>query len=97
MIDNPRREQSAEEIELLKREEDRKKREAENKKIRCPCCKKNQYFDNYLANPKLGTLVCPSCGVLFIDQAKLKVIKENIAKSKQQAIMRPQPGLIKTR
>ena len=84
----PRREQSPEELALLRQEEDRKKRETENKKIRCPCCKKNQYFDNYLANPKLGTLVCPSCGVLFIDEAKLKIIKKNISDAKQSRFLK---------
>lgn len=84
----PRREQSPEEIVLQKQEEERKKREQQNKKIRCPCCKKTQYFDNYLANPKLGTLVCPLCGVLFIDQAKLKIIKKNITEAKQSALLK---------
>jgi C4-type Zn-finger protein len=83
---NTRRVISPEETEIIKQEAERKKREARNKKIRCPACKANLYFDNYFANSVIGALVCPKCGVLFVDQAKLKIIKHNIeAEKKKQA------------
>lgn len=82
----PRREQSPEELALLKQRKESEKREVENKKIRCPCCKKNQYFDQYFSNAQLGVLTCPKCGVLFIDQDKLKIIKKNIAEAKSKGL-----------
>lgn len=96
MADLPRREQSPEEIKaneaLIAQGRDRenqKKRIQDNKKIRCPCCKKNKYFDQYLSNKSVGCLLCPNCGVLFIDQDKLKIVKKNISDAKQH-------GLVKT-
>ena len=82
----PRREQSAEELEILRQSKDLKKRDVENKKIRCPACRKTRYFDNYLANPKLGVLLCPKCGVCFVDPAKLKIIKKNINQASQKGL-----------
>lgn len=82
----PRRKVSPEELTIMTDRDNQKKRIDENKKIRCPCCKKNQYFDKYLANNQLGTLVCCSCGVLFIDQAKLKLIKKDISGAKQKGL-----------
>lgn len=84
----PRREQSPEELALLRQETERKKRDVENKKIRCPCCKKNQYFDQYLVNKQFGALVCPKCGIVFIDPAKLKIIKKNVTEATQQRLAR---------
>ena len=75
---------SKEEMDLVREKKEQDNRIEENKKIRCPCCKKNQYYDQYLANPQLGTLVCSNCGVLFIDQAKIKIIKKNIARQTQR-------------
>jgi hypothetical protein len=77
--------QEAERERLRKQQQD--KRIQDNKKIRCPCCKKNMYFDQYLANKEIGTLVCSNCGVLFIDKDKLKVIKRNLAEAKKQQII----------
>lgn len=82
----PRREQSPDELELLRQDAERKKREKVNKKIRCPACKKNQYFDNYFANPNLGVLVCPKCGVCFMDPAKLKIISKTVAQANAQVL-----------
>jgi hypothetical protein len=80
-----RREHGTEELQIMRDKASQDKRIAENKKIRCPCCKKNQYFDKYLANPQLGTLVCSLCGVLFIDKDKIKIIKQNITNQKARA------------
>jgi late competence protein required for DNA uptake (superfamily II DNA/RNA helicase) len=85
---NTRRVISPEETEIIKQEAERKEREARNKKIRCPACRKTQYFNNYFANSVIGALVCPKCGVLFVDQAKLKIIKHNIeAEKKKQTLI----------
>lgn len=96
MTDLPRRESSPEEDkanqELKQREYEKqrqKNRIEENRKIRCPCCKKNQYFDQYLANKELGCLLCSNCGILFIDKHKLKTIKANLAKAKQTNLIQP--------
>ena len=87
----PRREQSPEEIALLEQHKEAQKHEneKENAKIRCPCCKKNQYFDQYFSNRQLGVLTCPKCGILFIDQEKLKIIKKNISEAKAKQIFKP--------
>lgn len=84
----PGREQSPEEIALLEQRKESEQREKENKKIRCPCCKKNQYFDKYFSNKQLGVLTCPKCGILFIDQAKLKIIKKNISEAKANSLLK---------
>jgi hypothetical protein len=96
MTELPRREISPEEKkanqELKQREyekERQRKRIEANRKIRCPCCKKNQYFDQYLANKDLGCLLCSKCGILFVDKEKLKKIKDNIARAKQQNLIQP--------
>lgn len=80
-----RRESTPEELKVQRefeaekrRKEQQTKRIDKNEKIRCPCCKKNQYFDNYLANKVVATLVCPKCGVLFVDKYKLELIKGTI-------------------
>ena len=82
----PRREQSPEELEIIRQQKDVENRDKQNAKIRCPCCKKNKYFNQYFGNKDLGTLVCPNCGVLFLDQAKLKIIKKNITQAKQRGL-----------
>lgn len=98
MDSEPRREQTEEEKKaqaelMLKRKA--KKAQAtrinKNEKIRCPCCKKNQYYDNYLVQKDLGVLVCAKCGILFIDQHKIKIIKGNIQEEKKGASIIP-PG-----
>lgn len=82
----PGREISPEEILIQQQEEERRQREKENKKIRCPACKKTQYFDKYLTNPKLGVLLCPKCGVCFVDPAKLKIIKQNVTEQVKKGL-----------
>lgn len=90
MTDLPRREQTEEEKKIVaamakseKDKQEQKERIERNEKIRCPCCKKNMYFDQFLSNKQMGCLLCPKCGVLFIDAAKLKIIKKNISEAKQ--------------
>jgi DNA-directed RNA polymerase subunit RPC12/RpoP len=74
----PGRTPSPEEVQLQKEQEKVGKHIENNEKIRCPCCKKNQYFDNYLVNKNLGALVCPQCGIVFLDKHKIKAIKKHV-------------------
>jgi hypothetical protein len=74
-----------------KAKKDQQERIKKNEKIRCPNCKKNKYYDQYLVQKDLGVLVCSVCGVLFIDQHKIKIIKRNIQKEKQGAVVTPPP------
>jgi len=90
MEDQERREHSEEEKRIIaQREQERKSREAQkdrinrDEKIRCPCCRKNMYYSEYLVNKIVASLMCPKCGVLFVDQEKLKIIKRNISDAKK--------------
>lgn len=64
------------------------KQERSNK-IGCPNCKYMGIRDKFLFNPQLHAMICPACGVFFMESRLRQKVLEDIKRKQESGIIVP--------
>jgi len=83
--------------EILKKEiEDQIRREKNSKEIRCPLCRYASSGFSFLYNQQNLSLVCPRCGIFFMQpNTRLELLKKVEKVPSNLVMAKPIPGVFK--
>ena len=64
-------------------------KQARSNKVSCPNCKYIGIGDVFLFNPQLHAMICPKCGVFFMETRLRQKVLEDIKRKQQSGIIVP--------
>lgn len=84
----PKKKTLREQVDERRLKKQATKQERSNK-IGCPNCKYMGIRDKFLFNPQLHAMICPACGVFFMESRLRQKVMEDIKRKQESGIIVP--------